>query len=55
LKRDEFNYSLLKERLIAMKFLYKDEKSIPKQHLSEIVYIENLLMAEKITEERKKL
>jgi len=42
LKRDEFNYTLLKERLTVLKFL----KTTKKKVIEEIKYIENLLVSE---------
>lgn len=49
MKRDEFNYTLLRERLIVLKFF----KSTKKRVIKEIEYIENLLVSEVFSEERK--
>lgn len=49
MKRNEFNHTLLKERLTVLKFLKTNDKKV----VGEIKYIENLLMVEKTTEERK--
>ena len=51
MKRDEFNYTLLKERLTALKFL----ENKGKKEIGEIKYLEELLNAEEYSEERNVL
>lgn len=50
-KQDEFNYTLLKERLQALKFLRAKDKKV----IGEINYIERLLTSEDFSEERNVL
>lgn len=55
MKRDEFNYTLLKERLSGLLFLKPRTKEDKKKINGEIEYIRNLLISEEFSEERNVL
>lgn len=55
MRREEFNRTLLKERLTALRFLKTTDKKEQKNIEGEIKYINNLLMSEEYSEERKEL
>lgn len=55
MRREEFNYTLLKERLTALKFVKPKDKEERKLIKGEIAYLENLLISEEFSEERNVL